>query len=65
MNSPPENRLELALVASDEREVREKSREGDKTSAAIAFVNCSWELAQPWVVLQGYSLMPWLHGIAG
>lgn len=47
------------------KEVWEKSREGDKTSAAIAFINRSWELAQPWVVLQGYSLMPWLHGIAG
>lgn len=65
VNSPPAERLELAQVASDEREVWEKSREGDKTSAAIAFIKCSWELVQPWVVLQGNSLMPWLHGIAG
>lgn len=63
VNSLPERRFELALVASDEREVWEKKY--DKTSAAIAFVIGLWELVQPWVLLQGNSHMPWLHGIAG
>lgn len=54
MNLPPENRLELALVVTDEREVREKDGEGDKTTAATVFIRCSWELAQPWVIPQGY-----------
>lgn len=58
VNSPPEKRLELALAASDEREVWEKRREGDKTSAAIAFINCSWELVQPWVVLRDFHSCP-------
>lgn len=40
-------------------------KKGDKTSAAIAFIIGLWELVQPWVLLQGNSHMPWLHGIAG
>lgn len=63
-NSPPEKRLELALVAQMKGKY-EKQAKGDKTSAAITFIIGSWELVQLWVVLQGNSHMPWLHGIAG
>lgn len=65
MNWSPEKRLELALVVTDEREVREKGRESDKTTAAAVSISFSWELTQPWVVLQEYSLMPWMHRPAG
>jgi len=65
VNSPPENGLEVALIVTDEREVWEEGRGGDKTTAAAVFISCSCSLPSLGSSCRDFHLCPGCMGLQG